>query len=119
MLETFRNLNLKTDVTEILPDNIYAVSGKIKGDSFKQIKLTITRKNSHYVADVNIPVLYKAYASYDFVGIKKYFLPYTSDKFSCMKPSLTLKEKPDSVYVIFAVLEGITVKDKEFMVSGE
>ena len=115
----FKNLNLKSDASEILPDNIYTVSGEIKGDSFKQIKLTLTRENSRYVADINMPALYKAYASYDFIGIKKPFPSYTSDELSCVKPSITLEEKPDGIYVVFIVRKGNVVGEKDFMVYGE
>ena len=119
LFDTFKNLNLKTDITEILPDSIYTVSGEIKGNSFKQIKLTFNKKNSQYVVNINMPVLYKGYASYNFIGVKKFFPPYIPNNLSCVKPSLTLKEKPDGVYVVFSVLKGNIVGEKDFMVYGE
>ncbi len=93
-----------------LPD-FYKATAKISLDDFREIKAKIKKLNDGYL--IKLPVPLKAYVSYDFVGIKKFF-PREN---GCYKPEIKVKELPDSLHILMTVVEGIVVKEKDFTVN--
>ncbi len=103
----------------LMPEKIYKIKTKIKLSSFKKLKLSSEKSGKKFVFRFNLPFVYYAYASYDFVGVKKEFPPAAQADNPCRKPYLTLENKPDSIFIRFITLKGNNVSYKDFRVAPQ
>lgn len=101
----------------LIPDKIYKIKTKIKLSSFKKLNLFSEKSGKKFVFRFNLPAVYYAYASYDFVGVKKEFPPAAQADNPCRKPYITLENKPDSIFIRFITLKGNNVSYKDFRVA--
>ena len=101
------------------PKKIFRIELKTNISNFQKIKLTEEKSNNKITYRFNLPAVYYAYLSYDFVGIKKEFPPVYKGEDTCRKPYITVKEKPDSIFIRFINMKNNHVFTKDFMVVPE
>ena len=100
----------------LMPEKVSKIKTKIKLSGFKKLKLSSEKSGKKIVYRFNLPFVYYAYASYDFVGVKKEFPPAIPADNPCRKPYVTLDNKPDSIIIRFITLKGNNVSYKDFRV---
>jgi len=97
-------------ITNLKLPKIKKISMEVRLKEIKELKVDVKKQNDKYL--IKLPVSIKAYISYDFVGLKKYF-PKDNE---CYKPEIYAKELPDTVYIILPVEENKHVKYEEVRV---
>lgn len=103
----------------LIPEKVFKIKTKIKLSDFTKLELSSKKSGKKFVFSFNLPALYYAYASYDFVGVKKEFPQAFKGDNPCRKSQIILENVPDSIFIRFINLKGNNVFHKDFRVVPE